>query len=223
MSRRSQRARSPVVAWWCGSAKSGDPLIAVLERAQAEGFLGPGPVTDHITHAQALARLLPRPTRFLDLGTGAGVPGLILATEWPDASGVLLDRRERSGTFLGDAVEELGLAHRLEIRVEAAEDAARSDELRGTLDLVVARGFGPPAVTAECARGFLKPDATLAVTEPPEDESNRWPTDHLAELGFSSAGIVSEGATTAAILKAVGEPDDRWPRRQGIPAKRPLW
>ena len=51
-----------------------------LETARRHGFLGPGPVTDHISHAVGLAEAVPQPPRqALDLGSGAGVPGLILA------------------------------------------------------------------------------------------------------------------------------------------------
>ena len=55
-------------------------LTAVLERARALGALGPGPVEDHITHAQRFVDALADQTgRVLDLGSGGGIPGLVIA------------------------------------------------------------------------------------------------------------------------------------------------
>ena len=142
---------------------------------------------------------------------------------WPQAQAVLLDRRERSGTFLREALEALALTDRVTIEVAEAEEAARRPDLRAQFDLVVARSFAPPAVTAECAVGFLQAGAHLAVTEPPEGGSSRWDPDGLTQLGLEGPTIVKEGETTAAILTATGTPADQWPRRPGVPRKRPLW
>jgi hypothetical protein len=63
------------------------------------------------------------------------------------------------------------------------------------------------------------------VTEPPEAESSarRWPADGLAVLGLGPARRMRSGETAAVEMRA-GEPvGDRYPRREGIPAKRPLW
>ena len=49
-------------------------------------------------------------------------------------------------------VADLGWADRVRVVRARAEEAGRREDLRGTFDLVVARGFGPPAVTAECGR-----------------------------------------------------------------------
>ena len=54
-------------------------LLSVLETAKGEGALGPGPVVEHLDHALAWAAILPTPTRFIDLGSGGGLPGLVLA------------------------------------------------------------------------------------------------------------------------------------------------
>ena len=64
--------------------------------------------------------------------------------------------------------------------------------LRAAFDLVVARSFGAPAVTAECAVGFLATGGHLAVSEPPEPEADRWPPEGLA------AARVRPGARSAA-------------------------
>jgi 16S rRNA (guanine527-N7)-methyltransferase len=201
-------------------------LAAVLEDARRRGMLGPGPVEAHLEHAERLAREVDPgfEGRFVDLGSGAGVPGLILLVAWPGAHGTLLDARRRRCWFLETAVREVGVTGRAAVACGRAEEAARRPALRGSLDLVVARGFGPPATTAECAVGFLRPGGRLVVSEPPGDEDEgRWPPDRLRELGLSGPEIRGGDQGHFAILTAEGPPASRWPRRAGVPARRPLW
>jgi 16S rRNA (guanine527-N7)-methyltransferase len=162
---------------------------------------------------------------FLDLGAGGGLPGLVLLDLWPSATAVFLDAQERRCRFLRESIETLGWEDRVEIRVGRAEVLSRAAELRGRFDLVVARGFGPPPVTAECAVAFLRPGGRLSVTEPPDDAStgSRWETGGLATLGFGAASV--RRAVRAGVAEMILEQpvDDRWPRRDGVPGKRPLW
>ena len=202
----------------------GDDLREVLEEARSQGFLGDGPVEAHVAHARAWAELLEPPGRFLDLGSGAGVPGLVLALAWPGAEGTLLDSQGRRTAWLASAVERLGLSPRVGIVTARAEEAARDPSLREGFSLVVARSFGSPAVTAECAVGFLHENGRLAVSDPPEGESvGRWPSEGLAKLGLSGAEVARGPGVTLAVIRRVGELDERWPRRVGVPGKRPLW
>lgn len=160
--------------------------------------------------------------RGLDLGSGGGVPGLVLAWRDPGLEIVLLDAGQRRARFLRAAVGGLGLRERVTVVEDRAETAARRQDLRGQMDFVVARSFGPPAVTAECAVGFLRMGGVLAVSEPPQPERGRWPGEDLATLGFGPPeDYGSEGAGFVRMTRE--HPDDRWPRRVGIPAKRPLW
>jgi 16S rRNA (guanine527-N7)-methyltransferase len=216
-----------------------DPgLVSVLSRSREFGFLGPGSVEDQIRHSRATGRLVGAFSgEFLDLGAGGGLPGLVLLAQWPDAQAVLLDAQERRCRFLRDALAELGWDARAEVRCGRAETLARVPDLRGRFGLVIARGFGPPAVTAECAAGFLESGGRLVVTEPPVasveagdgtgdetgDGAVRWDPDGLAALGFLPATIRREDRAGVAEMALVGEVDARWPRRDGVPGKRPLW
>ncbi len=157
--------------------------------------------------------------RVLDLGSGGGVPGLVLAELAPDLRLVLVDSAVRRCRFLREATAELGLAGRVEVVEERAESAARHPSLREALDAVVVRSFGPPGVTAECAVGFLRLGGSLVVSEPPE-ASVRWPAAELADLGLGPAVGCGTGEFSFVRLEKI-RADDRWPRRVGIPAKRP--
>jgi 16S rRNA (guanine527-N7)-methyltransferase len=201
-------------------------LETVLEDARGLGLLGPGPVDRQLQHSVDLARAVGGfDGRFLDLGSGGGLPGLVLAREFDRSTGVLLDSQSRRCEFLRDAVARLGITDRIEVACGRAEVLARDEGLRGGFDLVVARSFGAPAVTAECAVGFLKRGGELVVTEPPDEGAAevRWPASGLAELGLGEMTRIRYAETGAVRIVAGAGPDPRWPRREGVPTKRPLW
>jgi 16S rRNA (guanine527-N7)-methyltransferase len=201
-------------------------LLDILEESRELGLLGPGPVSRQYEHALDLARGIGDfAGRLLDLGSGGGLPGLVLFGQWPEARGILLDAQRRRCEFLERAVDALGLAERVSVACGRAERLARETDRRAGFDLVVARSFGPPAVTAECAVGFLRPGGELVVTEPPQSNAaSRWDPVGLAELGFGSAAPFRLGGTGAVRIPRSGDPlDGRWPRRDGVPTKRPLW
>ncbi|MEJ7583456.1 MAG: RsmG family class I SAM-dependent methyltransferase [Acidimicrobiales bacterium] len=203
-------------------------LVTVLEASRAKGFLGPGPSEDHIEHASGFARAAlaaqPRsPTRALDLGSGGGVPGLVLASLWwPATVWVLLEASLRRCEFLADVLPALGLHHRVEVRQGRAEDLGRSPDLRGACDLVVARSFGPPGVVAECAAPFLALGGLAVVSEPPGGRSPRWVPAGLSLLGLRYETARSQ-LFSFALLRAEIPCPGQFPRRNGVPAKRPLF
>jgi 16S rRNA (guanine527-N7)-methyltransferase len=202
-------------------------LLAILRGAQALGFLGPVDVETHLDHALVFAEpaVVGRPPeRAVDLGSGAGVPGLVLAAVWPSSDWVLLDASLRRTTFVREAVAELGWTDRVEVRRERAESAGRADELRETFDLVVARSFAGPAATAECGAPFLRAGGRLVVSEPP-GAAGRWPSEPLDRLGLAIGPTIvrSKVPATMQVLVQARSCPVTYPRRVGVPAKRPLW
>lgn len=202
-----------------------DGLLGVLRRAKSEGLLGQGPVEDHIAHARGMIAAIPEQAEsFVDLGSGGGVPGLVIALDRPALSGALLDGSTRRGIFLSTAVNALGFAGRIQVLADRAEKVGRSVKWRGQIDVVVARSFGPPAVVAECAAPLLTIGGTLIVSDPPSEQpgGTRWPTEGLAVFGLR---VVERHMGTPAytVLEQVEASPDRFPRRVGIPAKRPLF
>jgi 16S rRNA (guanine527-N7)-methyltransferase len=197
-------------------------VIATLERARELGFLGPGPVEAHIRHSDGFAiGVLTPPALLLDLGSGGGVPGLVLAVRWPDAEVVLIDAGARRCAFLEEAADELGIGHRVRVIQARAEEAGQDHSLRGSADLVTARSFGPPPVTAECAAPFLRVGGRLVVSEPPT-ATDRWPAAGLARLGLETREAIAEPAHYQ-VLEQVRLCPIEYPRRTGVPAKRPLF
>jgi 16S rRNA (guanine527-N7)-methyltransferase len=144
-----------------------------------------------------------------------------LAGLWPDAEAVLVDSSERRTGFLAESVTALGWDGRVQVVRLRAEEYGRLPDVRGAADAVVARGFAPPPVTAECAAPLLRVGGLLVVSEPP-DELARWAPEGMAALGMGDPALVVAGARYQSVRQVTACPD-RYPRRVGIPAKRPLW
>jgi 16S rRNA (guanine527-N7)-methyltransferase len=196
-------------------------LDAVLETARALGFLGPGPIEAQRAHADAfVAAVRSAPTSAVDLGSGGGLPGLVLVAALPASRWLLVDAMAKRTAFLRTSVAVLGLLDRVEVITGRAEDVGRTH--RGTADLVVARGFGPPAVTAECAAPFLRVGGQLLVSEPPGGAPDRWDVEGLEALGLVIDEVLAGPPAFVSLRQAVAC-DERYPRRSGVPRKRPLW
>lgn len=215
-----------------------DTLVAALRQSRSWGFLGEGPIDTHIAHAEGFAAAAsasigpvatqPPTGRWIDLGSGGGIPGLVLAHLWPDRPAVLLDSNERRTRFLARVVDEQGWAGRVKVITDRAEVAGRHPDLREAFSLVVARSFGSPAVTAECAAPFLRVGGLLVVSEPPTDPdvadpvAVRWPEAGLATVGLAPVARRRNGFGYQVLVQAHACPD-RFPRRTGVPGKRPLY
>jgi len=203
----------------------------VLEEARRVGFLGPGPAEAHLRHAAGFAVAI-RADKVpagdalevaVDLGSGGGVPGLPLAFEFPEVEWTLVEVGARRVAFLRAAIETLRLAPRVTVVEMRAEELGRQAQHRAVAQLVVARGFGPPAVTAECAAPLLTVNGRAVVSDPPGGVVKRWPVDGLGTIGMApGSSIQAEGASYQVLVQESRCPP-RFPRRVGIPAKRPLF
>jgi len=177
--------------------------------------------------ARGLSAQTPRDStlRLADLGSGGGIPALVVASEWTDSSLDLIEANGRRAAFLRVALDRLGLGGRARVVEERAEACGRDQAMRGVFDGVTARSFGRPAVVAECAAPLLKPGGWLVVSEPPpglEQGGLRWPTEPLRQLGLVAERRVNEEFEYQVLRQAEPCPD-RFPRRDGVPAKRPLF
>lgn len=192
----------------------------MLIAAQLRGFVGPGDVSGHLEHALAFAGAAPAaPDVAVDLGSGGGLPGLPLASYWSASVWALVESQARRAEFLRDAVERLGLGDRVEVIHDRAERVGRDPAHRGRAALVVARGFAVPAVTAESGSPLLRVGGHLLVSDPPGGRP--WPEPALASLGMKVVGMRVDPALV--VLQQDEPTPPRFPRRVGIPAKRPLF
>ncbi len=198
-----------------------EAVARALAEARALGLLGPGPVDAHERSAQAFAAALGEiDGPALDLGSGGGVPGLLLAALYDDVPWVLLDVNRRRASFLQRSVVSCGFGPRVAVYHGPAEAAAYVPSHRARYAVVVARSFGPPARTAECSVGFLALGGRLAVAEPPpEGRVERWPAAGLARLGMAVDPVGGD----IAVLRRVGEIPEWAPRPTKRQQSDPLW
>ena len=160
-------------------------LEDVLGTAQRLGTLGALPIPDVIAHSRQFVDALVGVTgSVMDIGTGAGVPGLVIAVERPDLTLVLTDRREARMDALARGVTAMGIRDRVKVLTADVAALGQSPEHAATYDAVVCRGFASPEVTATLARPLLKNGGTLIVSEPPTFDPSRGPADLLNRRGF---------------------------------------
>jgi 16S rRNA (guanine527-N7)-methyltransferase len=202
-------------------------LLEVLVDAQSQGFLGPGDPANHLAHALGFADAVlscgPAPDSFTDLGTGGGVPGLVLAVLWPEASAGLIESSARRCAALRIWVERLGLEGRVEVLEGRADSWARNPSRRESFDLVTARSFARPGITAEIGSGLVRIGGLLVVSEPPAGSGERWPKDLVGELGFAPAVAVVARDAHYACLRKTRAAGDKVPRQAAPLRKRPLF
>ncbi|MFI5035679.1 MAG: RsmG family class I SAM-dependent methyltransferase [Acidimicrobiales bacterium] len=202
-------------------------LPRALELSRARGYLGPGPISGQISHAEGFMGCWEEfstspPRRVLDLGSGGGLPGLVLLDHWGSPT-VLLDSMIRRSDFLREVLAWPDAPAGGSVVTARAEAVARRTDLQETFDLVTARSFGLPATTSECAAQFLETGGVLIVSERPEESvANRWNPDGLARLGLRSVGRRRHGAAFQVVVKDAATPAE-YPRAVGIPGKRPLF
>jgi 16S rRNA (guanine527-N7)-methyltransferase len=208
-------------------------VLVVLGEARRRGFLGPGPLEPLVEHSVAFAEAAEAvtsgvPEEVVDLGSGGGVPGLLLGARWHHAKVTLVEGSARRGEFLAEAVDRLGWkGGHAEVVIRRAEDVGRVAAWREQAGLVVARSFGSPPVTAECAAPMLRLGGWLLVSEPPpevrEASGVRWPVDGLRRVGLEPDAPVRVRGFGFQPIRKAAPCSDRYPRRVGVPGKRPLY
>jgi 16S rRNA (guanine527-N7)-methyltransferase len=116
---------------------------------------------EHIADALPLLLHLPSgPFRLIDVGSGAGLPGIILALLRPAAAGTLLEPVAKKHAFLAHAVRSLGLTGRVSARAERLEAHLEAGG-RGAYDVAVSRAVWPAAEWAERGLPLLAPRGVL--------------------------------------------------------------
>lgn len=203
-------------------------LTKTLRRGQQVGIIG-GDIADHEAHAMAWIHAIgPLGAAFcVDLGTGAGLPGLALALANPDSGWLLTEARGTRATFVRSAVRQLQLQHQVAVWDRDVQEAAHEADFRGRAELVTARAFGSPGITAECGTAFLRPGGSLVVSEPPgEDDSvssaARWPPGSLAELGLGPAQL-RVATYRFAVMERTDVAVPTIPRRRAAMERAPLF
>jgi 16S rRNA (guanine527-N7)-methyltransferase len=166
-------------------------------------------------------------TSAIDIGSGAGFPGLPLAIARPDMKITLLESNQAKCSFLQEAITRANLDN-TRVLLSRAEDAGRS-ELRDAFDISFARAVGPLPVSLEYSLPLVKPDgfAVLQRGATLEDEEVA-AVSIAAKLNASLERILPVKPYPEAknlhvwFIRKLGNTPSRFPRKPGIAKKRPL-
>lgn len=161
------------------------------------GLIGPREVPRlwdrHLVNCVLLAPALAAGERVADVGSGAGLPGLVVAIARPDVAVTLIEPMLRRTTFLAEAVEALGLDN-VVVRRDRAEDVK---DLAGSFDVVTARAVAPLERLLGWTFPLLRPGGRLLAlkgSSAAEELAAAGPV--LAALGITDAGVRSIGAAS---------------------------
>lgn len=215
-----------------GQSRVPDPLkrLADLIAASPHNLVSAGERTQvferHIVECAALADALVPEGRWLDLGTGGGLPGLVLAIRHPAVSWTLVDATAKKVDAVRAFATELGLAN-VDVVQGRAESLAHEAAYRGVFDGVVTRAVAPLRTLVELCRGFVgKSGRIIAVKGPNWRAELDAARPAMATLGLSVASAHRLGApareTWVVTMRADGAPPAGYPRRDGVPKADPI-
>ncbi|MBA7713485.1 Ribosomal RNA small subunit methyltransferase G [subsurface metagenome] len=197
--------------------------ITGYEEVQIKHFL------DSFTLVLALKQPIGRGDfRLIDVGTGAGIPGIPLKILLPEIKLVLLDATAKKAAFLHHIKDKLGLDD-VEIVVGRAEEVAHKTQYRENFDLVLSRAVAPLPTLVELTLPFCALGGSFIAQKKGDVNSEITRADRAISLlgGNLREAKRVELAEFAderwlVIIDKVAPTPPQYPRRPGIPAKRPL-
>lgn len=210
------------------------PLLRLHARLLAESPVqtttvkGEAVVARHYAESLEAYRLSGSPEAgvVVDVGSGGGFPGLVIATVAPGVEVHLVEARRKRARLLVEMAETLGLGN-VTAHGERAEEAGRG-ALRERADLVIARAVAPLPVLLEYTAPLAATGGTIAAVKGSKGEAE------LTEAGTALATLDCEHTGTEQMRSEIasqmrvllfrkrGATPTRYPRRPGMPEKRPL-
>ena len=173
--------------------------------------------------------LFTRGITLIDVGSGAGFPGLPLAIARPDLRVTLLDSLKKRLTFLSAVVEALGLAN-VRLVHARAEDGGRDASHRERYDVAVARAVAPLPVLCELLLPFVRVGGRMVCYKGPAAEDELLAGGKAARLlgggGLESISVVlpaqPDWRHCVLVAKKNQETVRQYPRKAGMPCRMPL-
>lgn len=167
-----------------------------------------------------------QPARAIDIGSGGGVPGLVLALARPEVAWILVDSVGKKAVALRGFVDALGIRG-VSILADRVEALGRDARHRGLHDVATARACAALPVLAEYALPLIRRGGALIAWKGAISAQELGAGRRAAEtLGgratVRETGIGALGHHRLVVLEKVSETPTRFPRRPGEPARRPL-
>ena len=185
-------------------------------------------VNKHFADSVLPAQYLPvdAVSTVLDLGCGAGFPGLPLKICFPQLSVTLLDAVGKKVRFVQETADLLGLDH-VKALHDRAEDLARKEDYREKFDLCTSRAVANLAVLSEYCLPFVKKGGYFAAYKAGNSEQEIAEAQNaVRKLGGRIEKVIPyswEGMErTLVVIKKEKETPSAYPRKAGIPSRKPL-
>ncbi len=161
----------------------------------------------------------------IDVGSGGGLPGLPLKIARPELAVTLVEADGRKAAFLVRSCAELGL-HDVRVVNRRAEEAAHDPELREAFDVAVARALAPMPVLAELCLPFVRVGGRL-LAQKTAGEDVAAAARAIALLGGGAAAVhearsAARSSGTVVIVEKLRPTPEAYPRRSGLPSRKPL-
>ena len=187
--------------------------------------LAAGPTDSLVEDCLVLVDHLGDARRVVDVGSGGGLPGVPLKIVRPDLEMVLVEADGDKAAFLIHACAQLGLQG-VEVVNRRAEEAARDPRLREAFDLAVARALAAMPVLAELCLPFVRVGGRLLAQKTAAEDVGA-AGRAIEVLGGGPARVVPAPSSvrrsgTIVVVEKVGPTPDAYPRRAGLPARKPL-
>jgi 16S rRNA (guanine527-N7)-methyltransferase len=178
-------------------------------------------ILDSLTLLQVLAELPPG-ARIVDVGSGGGLPGMVLAIVMPHLRFTLLEATGKKADFLRSAAAALGLAN-IDVVQQRAEKAGHDPHHREQYDAAIARAVGPLAVIAELTIPLVKIEsAAYLIKGQRADEELAAARQALYLLHAAHAGTLETPTNRIVVLTKSRKTPRAYPRREGDPKRAPL-
>jgi 16S rRNA (guanine527-N7)-methyltransferase len=184
-----------------------------------------GPADELVEDSLVLLEHLGQAHRVVDVGSGGGLPGLPLKIARPDLNMTLVEADQNKAAFLVQACAKLGLTD-VEVIARRAEEAGHEPRLRESFDLAVARALAPTPVLVELCLPLVRVGGRLLAQKTDKEETAA-AERAIGLLGGSLEAIVPAPSTarrsgTVMIVAKVRPTPSAYPRRPGVPARKPL-
>jgi len=161
----------------------------------------------------------------VDVGSGAGLPGIPIKIARPELEVTLIEADQAKAAFLVHACSALQLEH-IDVVARRAEEAGHDPRLREAFDVAVARALAPLPVLVELCLPLVRVGGrVLAQKTEAEDPASAARAIQLlgGELtGVKSAPSGARLAGTVVVIEKVRSTPSRYPRRPGVPGRKPL-
>jgi len=166
-------------------------------------------------------------SRIADIGSGAGFPGLVLATAMPRAQVDMIESIGRKTAFITHAAKAAGIPNAFALTARA-EDVAREETARDSYDVVTARAVGRLSTLAELAAPLLKEGGVLVAWKGKRDEDEEAQMSRAADsLSMTPEQILDVGHRAGSehrhlhVIRKSGPTPPDLPRKSGMAKKRP--